>query len=332
MSFRFVNPFFLLLLAVIPLLIWRYYKMRQRLDGSIRFSAASLLKSINPSFLAKYSYIPFLMRMVTLVLLIIAFARPQAGMREEDILTEGIEIFIVLDNSGSMRAEDFKPENRLGAAREKVRKFIEGRKNDRIGLVIFAAKSYTRCPLTLDYIVLKDFLSKVDFTPREDDGTAIGMGIATAVKRLKESRAKSKVIILLTDGRNNRGQITPQTAAELARNSKIRIYTIGVGTKGEAPYPVDDPILGRRYVMLPEEIQENVLMEIADKTGGMYFRATDRDALGEIFSRIDSMEKTRIEMKAHVSYRELFSHLFLPACLLFLSEMVLVAWKFSGAP
>lgn len=329
MTFRFAQPLFLLFLLVIPLLIWRAIKLGLRSEGSMKFSAVSLFSTLHPSFLAKYWYLPVVFRMFTIALLIFAFARPQAGIREEEILTEGIDILIVLDNSGSMKAEDFKP-NRLGAAKERVKKFIEGRKNDRIGLVAFAAKSYTRCPLTLDYYILEDFLDRMDFTPQEDDGTAIGMGLATAVKRIRESKAKSKVLVLLTDGRNNRGQIDPMTAADLASTSNVRVYTIGVGTKGEAPYPVVDPRFGKRYIMLPEEIQEDVLMEIAEKTGGLYFRATDKNALAEIFSKIDAMEKTKMEMKVSVNYRELFTFFFYPAVLLFIFEVFLLSWKSGG--
>ncbi len=332
MGFRFANPMFLLFLLLIPLLIWRHIRMGKRNEGSIRFPSISYLREINPSFLTKHSYILFALRMATLILLILALARPQAGMKEEEIISEGIDIFVVMDNSGSMRAEDFKPKNRLATAKDVVESFIEGRRNDRIGLVIFAAKSYTKCPLTLDYFILKDFLSNVDFTAKEDDGTAIGMGIATAVKRIKDSPAKNKVLILLTDGRNNRGQIDPMTAADLARQFRIKIYTIGVGTKGEAPYPVQDSIFGKRYVMLPEELQEDVLIEIAEKTQGQYFRATDRNTLSEIFSKIDSMEKTKIKLKVHTSYRELFRYLFFPACLFFLVEVGLLFTKFYGIP
>ncbi len=331
MTFRFDQPIFLLFLLVIPLLIWRMVRYGLRLEGSLKFSKAEFLKDITPSFFSRHWYIPSAMRMLTISLLILSFARPQAGIKEEEILTEGIDIFIVLDNSGSMRAEDFKP-NRLGAAKETVRKFIDGRKNDRIGLVIFAAKSYTNCPLTLDYYVVKDFLGRVDFTPQEDDGTAIGMGVANAVKRIKDSKAKSKVLILLTDGRNNRGQIDPITAADLAQKHKVKIYVIGVGTKGEAPYPVQDPLYGRRYVMLPEEIQEDTLIDIADRTSGLYFRATDKDALAEIFSKIDSMERTKLEMKVSINYRELYRSFLYPAFLLFLIEGAIVYWKFRGIP
>lgn len=332
MSFRFDHPMFLLFLILIPLLIWRCIKMGKRQEGSIKFSSVSFLSAITPSFFAKHSWIPFALRVVTLMLLILAFARPQAGLKEEEIISEGIDIFVVVDNSGSMRAEDFKPKNRLAAAKDVVTKFIDGRKNDRIGLAVFAAKSYTKCPLTLDYVVLNDFLSSVDFAAKEDDGTAIGMGVATAVKRIKDSKAKNKVIILLTDGRNNRGQIDPMTATDLARQCSIKIYTIGVGTKGEAPYPVQDSFFGKRYVMLPEELQEDVLIEMADKTGGQYFRATDKNTLSDIFSTIDAMEKTKIKVTVHTSYRELFRYLFYPACLFFLAELGLLFWKYYGIP
>ncbi len=332
MNFRFEHPVILLFLILIPLLLWRYIRIGNRHEGSLKFSSVSLLQKMTPSFFARHRYIPFALRMVILILLILAFARPQAGIEEEEVIGEGVDIVVVVDNSGSMRAEDFKPKNRLAAAKDVVQKFVDGRKHDRIGLVVFAAKSYMKCPLTIDYMVLKDFISRIDFTPQEDDGTAIGMGVGTAVKRIKDSHAKNKVIILLTDGRNNRGQIDPMTAAELAQQSSIKIYTIGVGTEGEAPFPVKDALFGKRYIMLPEELQEDVLIEMADKTGGQYFRATDKNTLSEIFSTIDAMEKTQFKIKVHTSYRELFRFFFYPACIIFLMELGLLFGKYHGIP
>jgi Ca-activated chloride channel family protein len=260
-----------------------------------------------------------------LALLIVAFARPQTGRHEEEILTDGISIALAVDISGSMRTEDFKPRNRLAVAKDVVAGFVRGRRNDLIGLVVFAANAYTRCPLTLDYGVLLDLLREVDIAPREEDGTAIGMGLATAVARLKDARGKSKVIILLTDGRNNRGQVDPLSGARLAQALGIKVHAIGVGTEGEAPYPIDDPILGRRYINVSADIDEEALQEIAAATGGQYFRATDARALKGIFQKIDRMERTEMKVRGYVRRTEQFASFLYPGALLILTELGL-AW------
>jgi len=222
-----------------------------------------------------------------------------------------------------MKTEDFKPKNRLEVAKDVVAQFVRGRRNDLMGLVVFAANAYTRCPLTLDYGVLVDLLSQVDITPREEDGTAIGMGLATAVSRLKDARGKSKVIILLTDGRNNRGQIDPLSGARLAQALGIKVHTIGVGTAGEAPYPIDDPILGRRYINVQADIDEETLQQIAAATGGQYFRATDSQALKQIFSTIDRMERTDLKVRGYTRHTEQFAWFLYPGALLILLELAL---------
>jgi Ca-activated chloride channel homolog len=221
----------------------------------------------------------------------------------ENVYTEGIDIVLALDISGSMLAEDFQP-NRIGAAKEVAQKFVDARTNDRIGLVVFAGQSFTQCPMTLDYRVLKNLLRQIK-PGMVEDGTALGMGIAQGVNRIKESTAKSKVMILLTDGVNNRGEIDPLTAAQLAQTFGIRIYTIGVGTIGEAPYPVQTPF-GIRYQNVPVDVDEKSLKSIADMTGGEYFRATTNRALERIYADIDKLEKTRIEVRSYRSYAELF--------------------------
>ncbi len=241
-----------------------------------------------------------------MILIIIGLARPQSGTRKQEITTEGIDIMLILDVSSSMKAEDFKPKNRLEAAKAVAKEFVQGRNNDRIGLVIFAGEAFTQCPLTLDYGVLTDLLDKIQIAPESWDGTAIGNGIATSVVRLKDSKAKSKVIILLTDGRNNAGEINPLTAAQVAQTFDIRVYTIGAGTRGSAMYPVDDPLFGRRYVSMPVEIDEDLLRKIADQTGGEYFRATDTEKLRQIYQEINEMEKTKIQVKEFTKYRELY--------------------------
>ncbi|MCI0656718.1 MAG: VWA domain-containing protein, partial [Acidobacteria bacterium] len=246
LQFKFLPALYLLLL--LPLLVGLYLWLQRRGKSSLQYSDLTLFARLRPAWSLRLRHLPFMLRCACLTLLVVALARPQSGHTEEEVLTEGIDIMLTLDNSGSMAGEDFKPKNRLYVAKETVARFVSGRMNDRIGLVSFAEKSYTRCPLTLDYAVLQTLLSQIQLAPRSEDGTAIGMGLATAVNRLKDSRAKSRVIVLLTDGRNNRGSIDPATGAALAEALGIKIYTIGVGTKGQAPYPVDDGMFGKRYI------------------------------------------------------------------------------------
>jgi Ca-activated chloride channel family protein len=268
--------------------------------------------------------------MAALALLIIAFARPQSGIKGEEVTTQGVDIVLTVDISSSMKAEDIKP-NRVEAAKQVAREFIKGRKNDRIGMVVFAADAFTQCPLTLDYGILLSFLDEISIGMIED-GTAIGMGLATAVNRLRTSAAKSKVIILLTDGRNNRGEIDPQTAADASRAFGIKIYTVGAGTHGTALFPYDDPFFGRRYIPMPVDIDEATLREVADKTGGSYFRATDRQSLADIFKEIDALEKTEIKVTEFTRYSELF-HIFVWLAMVFLlDEIILANTRFRKIP
>lgn len=319
---RFAAPWFLLVLVIIPPLIWRHLRGRARRGPSLQFSAvAGLGRSAGYRVIAGRHGL-FALRMLVLVLITIALARPQFGSRFEEIVTEGIDIMLALDVSTSMKAEDFRPLNRLHVAKEVATQFVEGRRNDRIGMVVFAARSLTQCPLTLDYGVLLSLLEEIDFGMIED-GTAIGMGMGTCLARLRESEAKSKIIILLTDGINNRGQIDPITAAHMARTLGVKIYTIGAGTKGTAPYPVDEGIFGKRYVQIPVELDEETLTEVARITGGLYFRATDAERLEEIYQEISEMEKTRIESREYVEYSERFRWAAIPALLLLLAEATL---------
>lgn len=328
---RFANPEFLALLIVIPFLIWWYTKRQGRMTGTLRYSSLGVVKTTTNPKAWKYRHVLFAFRTLAIILLIIGFARPQSGRTEEEVITEGIDIMLAMDVSGSMAAEDFKPKNRLEAAKVVAADFIKGRRNDRIGMVVFAAKSFTQCPLTLDYGILLDFLGKIQIGMIED-GTAIGMGIATAVNRLRDSRAKSKVIILLTDGVNNRGELDPLTAARIAHALGIRIYTIGAGTRGDALYPVEDPFFGKRYVRMPVEIDEESLTKIANITGGKYFRATDRESLAKIFKEIDSLEKTKIEVKEYTRYKELFVNFLAVALSLVLLEIFLGNTKWRKIP
>jgi Ca-activated chloride channel homolog len=264
-------------------------------------------------------------------LLIMALARPQLGAAEEDLLTEGVDIVVALDCSGSMAAEDFQPKNRISVAKEQVRQFILGRRSDRIGLVIFAAKSFTKCPLTVDYDVLLQQVDDVRLGTIQD-GTAIGNGLATALNRLRYSKAKSRVIVLLTDGVNNTGEIDPLTAADLAKSFGVKIYAIGVGSEGVAPYPVDDPVLGRRMINIEVQIDEELLKKISHSTGGEYYRAVDRDSLAKIFKTIDSLEKSKVQVKSYTHYRELFEWLLWPGLGLIMAGVVLSQTRWRKMP
>jgi Ca-activated chloride channel family protein len=319
---RLAHPYYLLLLILIPGLVWWWLRRRKRLVAGLLYSDTGLIRSAQRSGQTLRHLLPSILRGLVLFLLILALARPQSGRHGEEILTEGIDIILCLDISSSMKAEDFQPKNRLHVAKEAAATFISERKNDRIGMVVFAAKSLTQCPLTLDRDILLNFLDRVDIGMIED-GTAIGMAIGTSVNRLRDSQAKSKVIVLLTDGINNRGEIDPVTAARMAAAFNIRIYTIGAGTRGTAPYPVEDRFFGRRYVQIPVEIDEETLTEIADITGGQYFRATDAEGLKEIFRRIDQMEKTLVKTHHYVEYSEKFNYALVPALFLLIVEMAL---------
>lgn len=302
-NISFANPGLLLLLLLIPVLaVWYYYRL-QKNESEVRYSTLLPFSAISFTLRERLRHLPFILQMAALTLLIIALARPRTTSKGEDVYSEGIDIVLAMDISGSMLAEDFQP-NRIEAAKSVAQDFISGRINDRIGLVIFAGESFTQCPLTVDYAVLKNLIKKVK-SGMIEDGTAIGMGLATAVNRLKESKAKSKVIILLTDGVNNRGEIDPVTAAQIAQTFGIRVYTVGVGTIGQAPYPVQTPF-GTRYQMIPVDLDENSLTKIAEMTGGKYFRATDNRKLKAIYNEIDKLEKTKIEVRSYRHYQELF--------------------------
>jgi Ca-activated chloride channel homolog len=331
LTLRLANPWALAILLVVPPLVWRYLWMQRKGIPTLRYSSLRLVRPLLRSPWIRWRHVIFGMRLVGLMLLTVALARPQTVDSEEEILTRGIDIVLALDNSTSMAAMDLKP-NRLGAAKEVVTQFIGGRRNDRIGLVVFAGRSYTRCPLTMDYDVLLTLLDGVALASRSEDGTAIGMGLANAVNRLRDASGKSQVVILLTDGRNNQGQIDPATAADLAESLGVKVYTIGVGTTGQAPYPYDDPVFGRRTVMLRVDLDEETLREIADRTGGAYFRATDSRSLEEIFQEIDRMETTEVKMKHYARFDELYLYLLVPAALLLLLEQLLAASRFRRLP
>ena len=328
---RFANPLFLMLLAIVPLMLWDYFRHSKEREASILYSDISIIKDIQPSFRVRYRHLPMILKILAISIFILALARPQAGQKEEEIITEGIDIMLTLDTSSSMKAEDFKPQNRLGAAKEVMSEFIRSRKNDRIGLVVFAQHSFTQCPLTLDYGVLLDLLDSIDIGIIED-GTAIGTAIANSVNRLRDSKAKSRVMILLTDGINNAGKIDPQTAAKTARALDVKIYTIGAGKPGGAMYPVEHPIFGKRYVQMDTVIDEVLLKEIAEETGGIYFRAKDEKGLSEIYETIGKLEKTEIETKEYANYHELATGFILPGFIIFLAGIALANTVFRRLP
>jgi Ca-activated chloride channel homolog len=318
---RFANPWFFLLLLAIPLLIWLYIRRMRKGDGSLKFASTLALEGVKPSWTVWMRHILFAASLLALTLAVAAMARPQKGTEEEEYLTEGIDIVIALDASGSMAAEDFEPQNRFGVAKLVLRTFVEGLRQDRAGLVVFAAKAYTRCPLTLDYGALFNVLDNLELGGLED-GTAIGSALATCLNRLRESKAKSKVIILATDGMNNRGEIQPIDAAKMAQALGVKIYTVGVGSRGTALFPVNDPSFGRVYVNVPVEIDEDSLTRIAKITGGLYYRATDKPSLENIFEDIARLEKTKIQVKSYTHYNERFISFLFPALgLVFFSSL-----------
>ncbi len=325
----FHNPGYLfLLLLIIPVVFWYIRKMYNS-DASIQISSHRMLVSIPKSKKLKFIHLPFILRILSIVLITIALARPQASNSWRTESTEGIDIMVALDISGTMMAEDLKP-NRLEAAKTTATEFILSRPNDNIGLVVFSGESFTQCPLTTDHAVLVNLFNAVKYGLIED-GTAIGLGLANSINRLKESKAKSKVIILLTDGSNNRGDIAPITAAEIAKSFGIRVYAIGVGSYGVVNIPVQTP-MGIQYQQMDSEFDEKSLKDIASMTGGKYFRATDNRKLRNIYQEIDQMEKTKINVREFNKKNEEF-YLFAFAALFFLFvEMLLRNTVFRKVP
>ncbi len=325
----FVYPGFFLLLLVVPVIIYWYWRRSRKQLVELRVPTVKVFQSLPRSWRQRLRHLLFVLRILTFVLLTVALARPQSTSKGENVTTEGIDIILATDVSGSMIAEDFHP-NRIEAAKNVALDFIEGRPNDRIGLVIFAGESFTQCPLTLDHAVVKNLLKEVK-NGMIEDGTAIGMGLATAVSRLKESKAKSRVLVLLTDGVNNRGFIDPTTAAGIAQSFGIRVYTIGVGTRGVAPYPVQTPF-GVQYQNMQVEIDEELLQKIADQTGGKYFRATDNQTLKVIYGEIDRLEKTKIEVTQFHHHKEEFYAAAMFAGIFLLCEVLLSQSVFRKNP
>jgi Ca-activated chloride channel family protein len=325
----FAYPWMFYFLAVIPVMIFWYWKFSRKKEPSITYSSLKVFDGMPVSWKERLRHIPFVLRCLAIALLIVALARPQSFSSGQNVTTEGIDIVMALDISGSMISEDLKP-NRVEAAKNVVERFIDGRPNDRIGLVVFSRQAFTQCPITIDHGVLVSLLRKVG-PGMVADGTAIGNGIADAVGRLKDSKARSRVIILLTDGVNNAGEIDPLTAADIAKTYGIRVYAVGVGTEGQAPYPVQTPF-GVRYQMMPVEIDEALLKTIAETTGGMYFRATDNSALKNIYNKIDKLEKSRIEVTSYHNAAELFSDWLNAGFVLILLELLLSKTIFRKIP
>ncbi len=322
--------YLLLLITIIPVILAYLSRIRGNC-GAIRYSDVSRLRAVKPTLRHKLSHSLVMIRTIVLVLLVVALARPQAGWKSSEILTEGIEIMIALDVSGSMLGEDFKPKNRLQTAKEVVAEFIKGRTNDHIGMVTFGEVAFTQCPLTLDYAVLLELLSGIEIGAFKD-ATAIGSAIATCLNRLKDTKAKSKVIILVTDGVNNAGEIDPITAAKAAQALGVKIYTIAVGKKGPVPYPVHDPLFGKSYQMVESNIDEETLMQIAEITDGKFYRATDSQALKNVFETIDKLEKTDIKVKEYTQYNDRFSLFILPAFILLILEIIMANTIFRRVP
>ena len=323
MVFANIEYLFLLIL-LIPYILW-YVLKRKKTEPTMQVSTARMYMNAPKSWKIYLIHAPFALRLLTFVMIVLVLARPQTTDNWQNTEIEGIDIMLAVDVSTSMLAEDLKP-NRLEAAKLVASEFINGRPNDNIGLTIFAGETFTQCPLTVDHAVLLNLFQSIkgDIAQRGliEDGTAIGMGIANAVSRLKDSKAKSKVIILLTDGSNNRGDISPLTAAEIAEQFGIRVYTIGVGTNGTAPYPMPT-YAGIQYVNIPVEIDEQTLTQIAGTTNGNYFRATSNSKLKEVYAEIDKLEKTKLNVKEFSKRHEAYAVFGVIALLSLLAELLL---------
>lgn len=325
----FAYPALLWLLLLLPGLAYVYFFREQSRITDFRFPTLAHIRTLSKSPRVRLRHVPFLLRLAGLALLIIALARPQSFDSESKRSIEGIDIVLCIDISTSMDAEDLKPD-RLEAAKKVAADFVERREHDRIGIVPFAGLSFTQVPLTTDHKVVLSLLSQVQMRMVED-GTAIGMALATSTNRLRESEAKSKVIILLTDGQNNRGEIDPLTAAQAAQALGIRIYSIGVGTHGTAPYPVET-VFGKRYQNVPVSIDEDMLKEIANLTGGRYYRATDEATLAHIYDEIDRLERTKIQVEEYKETAELFAPWLASALLCLALEALLGLTWFRKLP
>jgi len=333
MSFQFASPWILLFLLIIPLLGLIYWRRKSK-PATMTHSGTPLTKSLPHTWRITWRPILYAMRLLTLVLVIFALARPQIVQGRETITGEGVEIALALDISGSMASLDFQPKNRLEAAKQVISEFIAERPFDKIGLVIFSSEAFSQSPLTLDHNMVTRSLEQVELAGDLglEDGTAIGLGIANAANMLANSEATSKVVILLTDGVNNAGEIDPLTAAEVAKALGIKVYTIGAAKPGQVPVPVQTLLGGTDIVYQESVLDEAILQQVADTTGGRYFRAEDTAGLKAIYEEINNLEKSQVEVQVYNNYTELFGLLLVPALLLLLLEMFLRRTTFRTIP
>lgn len=329
MSFGFAHPWALLLLPLLGLVLW-WLRGRER---ALIHSRAGTLAAVSGGGARLLARLPGWLRIAALALLIFALAGPRTGAAVVDVNAEGIAIVVALDISSSMLAEDFAPDNRLAVAKRQVREFIRGRTYDRIGLVAFAGEALTQVPITIDYEVIFESLDQLRAgAGLLEDGTAIGTAIATAANRLRRAPGESRVMIVMTDGENNRGEIDPRTAAQAAAALDIRIYTIGVGSEGVAPIPVATGPFGVQYATVPVSIDDELLTEIADMSGGRYFRATNPEALDSVYQQIDQLEKSEVEVSRYMSYTPHYLPFLFLAGMLLLGEWGLRASRFGRLP
>ena len=318
--FRFEDPWFLLLLLLFPILVMR----ERKLTNTINYSSLASLKLASQHSSKIKTFVPIVLTYVAIVLFIIGLARPQEGQKRTEILSQGVDIVLAIDTSGSMQALDFKKNEdqvtRLSVVKDVVAEFVKSREMDRIGMVVFGANAFTQCPLTLDQNILLSFINKLKIG-MAGDATAIGSAIGISAKRLKDLKSKSKVIILLTDGRNNSGAISPLQAAEIAKTLGIKVYTIGIGKRGKAPFLVDT-IFGKRLIYRNVDIDEKVLNKISKMTNAKYFRATDLKSLKDIYKQIDLLEKSEVKTLDHSEYKELFHFFLIPGFILLIIEII----------
>ncbi len=332
-SWRFATPEWLVLLLLVPYVLYRYRLVERRGCGSIRYSSLHVFKLTGVRWGARFRHVLIVLRLGALICLVVAMARPQFGREVRHLSAEGVDIVLAVDVSSSMNANDLAggEKTRLQVAKEVIDHFISGRNGDRIGMVVFAGKSFTHCPLTLDYQALRRTLADVRIADRDWDGTAIGMALINACNRLRDAEGDSRIIILLTDGVNNAGEIEPLTAADVAAAVGIRIYTVGVGSEGTIRQPVQG-IFGTRYRTVQVEIDEELLEEVAVRTGGRYFRAVCAKTLEAVYQEIDQLETTEVTSSVHVDYAERFAYLLWPGLFMLVLEMVLANTRFRRIP
>ncbi len=331
--FRFASPYYFLLLAAVPAAIWFHKKKLRR--PVLKIASVSAVREIKGSVATKTAWLPVFLKYAVFILLVAAMARPQWGTRRTTILTEGVNIILAVDLSESMAALDFKRQgkivNRLEAVKGVVKDFIAKRSGDRIGLVVFGSQAYTQLPLNRDYNTIATLLEQLKIGSAGPQ-TAIGDAIGIALKRLKDIKSKSNIIILLTDGQSNAGELSPQAAAAIAAQTNVKIYTIGVGSKGRAPFLVNDPLFGQRYFYQRVDIDEATLEKMAEQTGGLYFRAENTSRLQKIYDTIDRLEKTEVKVRSFAEYREYYRYLLIAALVLITLRALLVTTKYLRMP